>query len=305
MRPSLLSLSIAAVLCLSSAACDTSRQESLQTTSEALAAFSNGDHMAAVRRLEDAVARDPSNAHAQYYLGLIRLQHFRDAAGALPSLREASTLMPDVADASYQLGIALTQLERAEEARAAFEAAVASDPSHGRAMYRIGRALETSGEVYEAIDWYTRSIHASPRFPMAYNALGTLYLRLGRPQEAMAVLLNGVANENPDDPETLVGRAQNRADLGRVAMSLDDWDAAVTWLTEAAELRGGSAGVTFNLSAAYRARYAAEGAAADRTQALELLQRARSQCRPAEEYARCESIEAALIELNQDERETP
>ncbi len=305
MRPSLLSLPIAAVLCLSSAACDTSRQESLQTTSEALNAFSNGDQMAAMRRLEDAVALDPSNAHAHYYLGLIRLQHFGDAAGALPSLQEAATRMADSADAQYQLGIALTQLDRPAEARAALEGAVSADPAHGRAMYRIGRLSEEAGDVYESIDWYTRSIHASLRFPMAYNALGTLYLRLGRPQEAMAVLLNGVSNENPDDPDTLDGRAQNRADLGRVAMSLEDWDAAVTWLSQATELRRGSAAVTFNLSAAYRARYAAEGDVADREQAMELLQRARSQCRPTEEYARCESIEAALIELNHDERENP
>lgn len=296
MRRSALACTVAAILAVT-AGCDTSEIDSQRLVSEAVAFSARGENLEAVLRLEQAAALDPDNGRAHYFLGLIRLQALRDPAGAIDSLATATELMPDDPDPSYQLGVAYEVTERVDDAKRALGQAVAIDPEHGRALYRLGVLAEDDGEIREAIDLFTRAIYAEPRFPLAYNALGNLYDRFGRPQEALQVFQNGIENENPNDEETLVGRAQNRADLGRVYLSLDEYDAALTYLRQAVALRADSPAINFNLGIAYRERFEATQNAEDRTNAERYLGLARSRCNPAEERARCESIESALRAL--------
>lgn len=297
MRRSALAWSVAAIL-LCTAGCDTSQVDAQRLVSEAVALSARGENMEAVLKLEDAAALVPDNGRAHYFLGLLRLQALRDPSGAIDSLDTAVELLADDPDPSYQLGVAYGQVDRPDDARRALEHAVSIDPEHGRALYRLGEMAEVDGEIREAIDLYTRAIYASPRFPLAYNALGNLYDRFGRPQEALQVFQNAIANENPNDEESIVGRAQNRADLGRVYLSLEEFDAALTYLRQAVALRADSPAINFNLGIAYRERFESTGNAEDRTNAERYLGLARARCNPAEERARCESIESALQSLS-------
>jgi len=300
MRGPLQALTMLIVVAAFAAGCDTTSQQSNQALASGVAAIQAGQTSRGITDLETAIGFNPDNAVAHYYLGLVRLQELRAAETAHPSLQRASELLPGEAEVHYQLGVAESEMGRTAQARAAFEAAIEADADHGRALYRLARLQEESGEIREAIDLLTRAIYASPRLSIAYNALGNLYLRYGRPQEAMQVLQNGIENENPDDPDSDVARGANRADLGRVYMELGEYDAAVSVLRQAAEMRS-NASTAFNLGVAYRERWHETGSDDDRDAAIQQLRRARSSCNTSTELARCESIEAALNELQSDE----
>lgn len=293
---------LAAGIAVAATACDFSATESIQRTSEGVIAAQSGNNSAAVRSFELALGLDPANAKAHYFLGLIRLQQYQDPTSALPNLEQAVVLDPENAEARYQLGIARERVERFEDAAATFEEVLAFHPTHAGALYRLGLHAEASGEIRDAIDYYTRSIYADPYFSLGYNKLGNIYVRYERPQEAIQVFQNGIENAPEEDPDERVGNAMNRADLGMVYLSLNELDLAVSYLSQARSMHPSSSSIPFNLGVAYARRYDDGGGVSDRDAAIEALTQARAQCNPAEEQARCNSIAAALRDLRRDAR---
>ena len=287
--------------------CDPNGPAAMQRVSEGVVLASRGEDSAAVLKFEDAIGLDASNAYAHYYLGLVRLQEFADAGRAVESLERASALAPTEPEIHYQLGLAYAALERDAEARDAYAAATTLLPTHARALHRLGQADERDGEVRDAIDRYTQAIYADPHFPWAYVSLGNIYVVWGRPQEAIRVFENGIANGALADLRYTVGHAQLRAELGRVYLELGEADLAITYLEQAVELHPQSVTHAFNLGIAYQQRLSRTNSDLDRRLALENLARARGQCNGTLEPARCSSIAAALRDLraSEDRRETP
>lgn len=265
--------------------------------SEGVGYANRGDDSAAVRAFEEAAHLDPANAYAHYYLGLVRLQEFHAPDRALESLMRAAELAPGEAEIRYQIGVAHEDLGDREAARDAYVEATTLHDAHARAYHRLGRLSEGDGEIRDAIDWYTQAIFADPYFPWPYVELGNLYATWGRPQEAVQVFENGIANSALEDRRHAPGYAQQRADLGRVYLEMDEPELAITYLEQAVELHPQSSTHAFNLGIAYQRRYAATERESDRQLAVENLTRARGQCNPSVEPARCSSIAAALRDL--------
>ncbi len=70
-----------------------------------------------------------------------------DLAGAVAQGREAVALGPTVADAHFELGLALSEVDGSRvEAEAAFRQAIALDPGHARAYRALARLLELRGD---------------------------------------------------------------------------------------------------------------------------------------------------------------
>lgn len=292
-------LAVASLVALAhgSIGCDTSRNVARQRVAEGVQFANNGDNLEAVRRLEEAIAADPDNGQAHYFAGLIRLQHYQDPGRAVPSLERAVELMPADAEARYQLGVALERVGQSDRAAARYAETISLDAEHAGALYRAGALQEARGMVLEAIDLYTRAIYADPRFGHPYNALGNLYDRYGRPDEAVAVFRNAVANAHRTDRESIAAKAANLADLGRVLVGMGRLDEAVEALEQAAESDRSSASIPLNLGVALSRRFEATGNTSDREAAIEALTRARAMCDPAAEQARCNSIASTLRDL--------
>ena len=285
------------------AGCDASKPAALQQIADGVAHANHGEYSEAVRRFDAALTLDPVNPQAHYFIGLIRLQHFNDPAGAATALESSILLAPEDAEARYQLGIALERLSRPDDASGRFAEALALAPEHAGALYRTGLISEETGEIRDAIDFYTRSIYADPYFPLSYNALGNIYFRYGRPQEALQVFQNGIDNAQVEGVDAQMGNATNRADLGRVYMDLGEMDLAISYLRDAMTFDASMSSIPFNLGIAYSRRYSDGGAEDDREEAIAYFTRARMQCRPQMEQARCNSIAAALSDLRNDREE--
>lgn len=81
---------------------------------------------------------------------------------AVESYRQVLLLAPDWIDAHINLGVALYQLGRVEEARDQFAAAVQLDPLSGISRYNLGCVLEEQGHIDEAIEHLRRAARAMP-----------------------------------------------------------------------------------------------------------------------------------------------
>ncbi|MFY3742663.1 tetratricopeptide repeat protein [Anaeromyxobacter sp. Red801] len=87
------------------------------------------------------------------------------------------------------VGVALEEAGRRDEAEAAFLAAMRIDPGHAESCYNLGRLyLESGGALDDAIALFRRAIALRPDYPEAYANLGAALVRAQRYAEAAQVL---------------------------------------------------------------------------------------------------------------------
>jgi tetratricopeptide (TPR) repeat protein len=98
---------------------------------------------------------------------------------AVECYREVLSLAPEWIDAHINLGVALYQLGRVEEARDQFAAAVQLDPLSGISRYNLGCVLEEQGHIDEAIDHLRRAARAMPGHADVHFNLALAYEKRG------------------------------------------------------------------------------------------------------------------------------
>lgn len=101
--------------------------------------------------------------------------------------------------AALGLGSCLAGLGRAEEARGAFERALALFPDDPTALVRLGQTLGDLGRNEEAAAVLERAVAADPSVAQARLALALVTARLGRHEEAARSAAEA-AKLTPDDP---------------------------------------------------------------------------------------------------------
>jgi tetratricopeptide (TPR) repeat protein len=131
---------------------------------EGIARLSSGDHAAARRLLEQALALDPRNAAAYFHLGTLAAQtepypecasHFARAIELEPGHAEWWTVLGELAQ------------RHADHAKAAeyFQVALSIDGGSARAHRGLGQALRHAGRAGEAIIHLRRSYALAPTAP--------------------------------------------------------------------------------------------------------------------------------------------
>jgi tetratricopeptide (TPR) repeat protein len=115
-------------------------------------------------------------------------------ADAVPHYRSAPALKADLAAASCNLGRALLQLDRVDEAIACFDRALARDPRLGAAHNALGHAYLTLGRLADAQPAFDRAVGFEPRKAEFYRGLAeSRRLRLDDPHfVAMESLARGM-----------------------------------------------------------------------------------------------------------------
>jgi len=98
---------------------------------------------------------------------------------AVDSYRQALELAPEWIDAHINLGVALYQMGRVDEARAEFAAAVDLDPLSGISRYNLGCVLEEQGKIDEAIGHLRRAARALPAHADVHFNLALAYEKRG------------------------------------------------------------------------------------------------------------------------------
>ena len=159
-------------------------------------------------------ANQPTELSLTDALGLAILMHRKgDLKDAETLYRRILEVAPDYADAIHFYGVLLHHRDRSDEAIAMIERSIALEPAPGR-YNNLGNALVERGRLEQAIDAYRRSIELDPTNADAYNNLGSLQKAQNRKPEAEAAYLKSLEIE-PEHINALTNLGNLRSDQGR------------------------------------------------------------------------------------------
>lgn len=142
-------------------------------------------------RVEDRLPMmDLLGAGPETYIDLLLARHDYDAA--IEQLQMQTRLLPFVSTAFEQLGNVLSQQNRPEEARAAYEGLLRLRPDSAEAWYYLGNLDLNTGQPRTAAQSLREAIRRNPDFPAALNALGVALVHQGKLAEAEASFARAV-----------------------------------------------------------------------------------------------------------------
>jgi Tfp pilus assembly protein PilF len=139
----------------------------------ALIAVEVGKLPLAAELIGKAIALDASVASYHKAVGEIYRRLGRPQP-AIAAGMQSVKLAPRDADAFYNLGLALADGGRMDEAAAQYRRALACDPRYGLAANNLGTVLEKLGDVGQAKKYYALAIEVNPRHAEAQNNLGAI-----------------------------------------------------------------------------------------------------------------------------------
>lgn len=133
-----------------------------------------------------------------------------------------------VAVVNNSIGLVLTRQGKVAEARQRFAAAVLSNPAFAEAQLNLGNALAAEGHASQSIDHYRQAIRLKPEYVEPRVGLGAALLRSGRAAEAAAQYRDALAR-NP-------GLAEAHNGLGGALATQGDDEGALREYREALRL---------------------------------------------------------------------
>ena len=156
--------------------------------------------------------------------------------------RHAITRNPANPWSYYELGNALLEQDRVDEAAQQYLAGLAADPTHVASRASLGAVRERQGRLEEAAAEFRTAVELDPGYAPGHYNLGSVRLAQGRLEEAVSHLRETLALEPY--------HAAAHANLGHALRELGRLDEAVTHHREALRLRPGSAEAHNNLGSA-------------------------------------------------------
>ena len=189
-------------------------------------------------RCKQILLRDPKDADALQLLGVVTLQ-LGDKPAALEMLQRAAAMNPDAPDCHCSLGMALSALDRNEEAEAQFRKALSLKSDYVEAGIGLGGALRALGRRQEAEEIYRQIARRQPALASQFLSLGNRLRSQGRWDEAIAAFHRALAL-HPQDFKA----HNNLADALLASGRLDE---AVAAVRQAMALRPDSGEIHANL----------------------------------------------------------
>ena len=149
-----------------------------------LISFQNGRNDEAVGYFNQALAILPDYAEAHFNLANA-LKNLNRLDQALKGYEKAVALKPDFAEAHNNMGNALYSLGKQKQAARAYQMALAVEPDNAQAHYNLGNALKEMGRLDDALESYRQAITLNPAFAEAHHNLGHALRETGRLEEAV------------------------------------------------------------------------------------------------------------------------
>jgi len=165
--------------------------------------------------------------------GALALQR-GDPEGARSHFERAVRMAPSSPDSHNNLGVALQQLRRWDEALACFSRAVAIDPSFADAWFNRGVIAGALARWDEALASYMRAIRLQPGNPRYLNNAGNALQKMRRWNEALGAYQAAIA-ARPDYVEALVNRGVVLRELRRWNEAIASYEAALALRPDHAE----------------------------------------------------------------------
>jgi len=201
------------------------------------------------------------NALAHNNLGLALLDQERTEE-AIVQYREALRINPEYALAHNNLGAALVKQERTKEAIVQYHEALRINPDYASAHNNLGAALVQQGRTKEAFVQYHEALRINPDYADAHYNLGAALIRQGRTKEALAQYREAL-RINP-------AFAEARNNLGAALFQQGHIKEALAQYREALRINPAFAGAHYNLGDALAQQGRADEAIAQYREALRI-----------------------------------
>ena len=189
-------------------------------TADPTAAFQQGLALHQQGRLDEAealyravLAAQPAHFGALHLTGLVNYQRGAFALAA-DWIARAIAVNPGAPEPHSNLGLALLELKRPEEALASHERALKLRPDVPASLNNRGNALLALNRPAEALADYDRALALQPSFALAHNNRGNTLRALGRVEESLLAYANALRIA-PDYPDALNNRGRALRDLKR------------------------------------------------------------------------------------------
>jgi tetratricopeptide (TPR) repeat protein len=184
----------------------------------------NRDYRSELSIWTDTVRKRPLNAGAHLNLGAALLE-----AGRTQEAREhterAARLNPGSAEAKNNLGCMLARQGELDAALGYLQEAARVDPGYAEAQYNLGNVLYQAGRFSEAATHYRRALDLRPDYVDARRNLGQALQTTGRLEEA-AACFRQVLQCSPKDAQTHNALGMVLLGAGRLTEALASFRAA-------------------------------------------------------------------------------
>lgn len=127
----------------------------------------------------------PKHGFTWKVLGAV-LQRLGKLDASLEAKQKSSQLLPQDAEAAYNLGNALNEAKRFDEAKKSYQYALKINPNFAKANYNLALVFSKTNQIEKAIEHYQREIKINPTFAEAHSNLGNLLKNLGELDAAQA-----------------------------------------------------------------------------------------------------------------------
>jgi tetratricopeptide (TPR) repeat protein len=215
----------------------------------------------ALPSLRKAATLLPDDAEAHYNLG-VTLRNLGQLDDAVASYRRSLEIKPDYAEAHCNLGVALQELGWLDDAAASYRLALVIKPDFADAHYNLGVVLQSLGQLDDAVASCRQALEIKPEFSQAHYSLGNALQQLGQLDDAIASYHKAL-EINPD-------YADVHNNLGNALSNLDRLEEAVACYRRVLEITPNFAEVHSNLGAALQDLGQLESAAESYRRALEI-----------------------------------
>ena len=140
--------------------------------------------------------------------------------------------------AANNLGTALAEQGRSDEAIAQYLTAIQNNPAHAFAYYNLGNALSKKGLTDKAMAAYREALRWNGDYVQAHNNLAALLCDTGRFAEAERHFRDALRLK-PDTAQTHFGLANVLRDTGRMTEALNEYGQALRLSPGLSEARNG------------------------------------------------------------------
>ena len=175
----------------------------------------------------DTLDKNPNSWMAHTNLGTALLQLGR-VDEAIVHYNKALEIDPNYATGHNNLGNAFLRIGQMDESLAHLQKALEIDPTYPEAHNNLGNTLLQMGRVDEAIAHYNKAVEIDPKYVEAHNNLGAVFLQIGRGGGVPCSSTEGLGNR----PEN--GEAHNN--LGNTFLRIGRVDEAIAHYSKALEI---------------------------------------------------------------------
>jgi tetratricopeptide (TPR) repeat protein len=165
------------------------------------------------------------NNIAHNNLGTALLQMGRVDEAAI-HFQKALEVQPNYAEARSNLGNVFFQKGRVDEAVANYQKALEINPKFALARYNVGVAFLQNGRGHDAVEHFQGALEIEPDFAKAHYNLGVTFVQLGRVSEAIAQY-NEALEINPNYAEAHYNLGIALLQIGRLNEAVSHYNKAL------------------------------------------------------------------------------